>query len=261
MAIDWSNEDFSRLYKRETDDDLMLSWEAEAVWHKFLKKCDKSGYLATRRGVQGLAALLRIPLDVVERVLRELLEDGRLRSVPPNGFIAPNYVDANYTARSGNARQAAFRAKERVGSVSDCNDQHGAGAAMSHGVTPDNAESHGVTSGNENCQSINQSIQPFNHQSPSANDAPASKTKGRRGIPEDWTPRPEERQLARELGLNCESEAAEFLSFWLGDGRPKKNWDQTFRNRLQFQSKNGRGHVRQGSPSVAAPTRKLKEIT
>ncbi len=236
MAIDWSNEDFARLYKRDTDDDLLLSWEAEAVWHKFLKKCDKSGVLATKRGVQGMAALLRIPLDVVERVLQELLEDGRIRSLPPTGFIAPNYVDANYVARSNNARQAAFRARQRSIGASDCNDSSGATDDVSHGVTPSNAESRDVTSGNENRHSFNHSI---NHQSPSANDAGASKTKRKRGarIPEDWKPRPEELEIAASLGLDGQREAVEFHSYWLGDGRPKANWHMTFRNRLYGQSK------------------------
>jgi hypothetical protein len=260
VAIDWSTEPFARLYKRETDDDLLLSWEARAVWHEFLKKCDSSGHIATRRGVQGLAALIRIPLDVVERILQELIEDGRIRSIPATGFVAPNYVDANYVARSNGARQAAFRAKQRASSVSDGNGSHGASDSTSRDVTPSNGESHGVTSGNENCHTshpihTNQSLVV------PTDDAGASKSRAKRraGIPEDWKPRDEERQLARSLGLDCDREAAEFLSYWLGDGRPKSSWDQTFRNRLQQQSQ--RGGQRQGS-FLNAPTkpRKLEKL-
>lgn len=258
MAIDWSTEPFARLYKRETDDDLLLSWQARAVWHEFLKRCDVSGHLATKRGVQGMAALLRIPPDVVEPALAELVDDGRIRSVNGVGFVAPNYVDANYVARSNGARQAAFRAKQRAVSVSDGNGSYGTSDSTADVVTPRNAESHGVTRGNENCQSY-QSINHTNHQSPTANDAPASKPR-RRGIPEDWEPRPEERQLARELGLNVETEADEFKSYWLGDGRPKKSWDQTFRNRLQQQGK--RRPSRQTSFGQQQPQRprKIREM-
>lgn len=260
MAIDWSNEPYARLYKRETDDDLLLSWEARAVWHEFLKKCDQSGVLSTKRGVQGMAALIRIPLDTVERVLQELIEDGRIRSIPNVGFVAPNYVSANYVARSNMARQAAFRAKQRASSVSDDIDSYGTSDSQSHGVTAGNAASHDVTLNNENCHPIPSHPIP-DHQSPTANDAGASKRKAvrtRAPIPDDWEPRNEEQVLARELGLNCAPEAAEFKAYWLGDGRPKKNWDQTFRNRLLSQSKRG-GHAR-GPQLQTTPPRKEEEL-
>src|SRR5688572_9550929 len=109
MAIEWSSEPFARLYKRETDDDMLLSCEALAVWHAFLKRCDVKGHISTKHGVAGLARNIKIPLDVVERVLQELIEDGRIRSVPYQGFTAPNYVEANYAARSAAARKAASR--------------------------------------------------------------------------------------------------------------------------------------------------------
>lgn len=261
MAIDWSKEPFARLYKRETDDDLMLSWEALAVWHAFLKRCDHTGRVATKHGVIGLARFLRIPLEVIERVMQELIEDGRLRSEPPTGFIAPNYVDANYAARSNSARQAALRAKRMaagtaehdISGLEDCNDDNTE-------VTRGNAESRDVTRSNENCHIISTHI-ISDHQSPQANDAGASKSRSRTraGIPEDWKPRPDEQQVARELGLDCEQEAKEFLSFWLGDGRPKKNWDQAFRNRLQSQARNGFGR-RGGFTNQPAKPRKLEKL-
>ena len=135
MAIDWANEPYVRLFKRETDDDLLLTWEARAVWHEMLKRFDRSGLLETRRGVRGLAAMLRIPIEVVERVLPELLEDGRVRSVPPVGFAAKNYIAANDTRRSDGARQAETRIRRIQSALSSTNieiDRHTA----SHGVTP-----------------------------------------------------------------------------------------------------------------------------
>jgi hypothetical protein len=229
MAIDWSNEDFTRLYKRETDDDLLLTWEAEAVWHKFLKKCDKSGIIETRRGVRGLSALLRIPLEVIERVLQELIEDGRIRSLPNRGFIAPNYVKANYVARSVAARKQHSRLTIRNG-------QHGAGVVSGEN---DDSESRDVTDchdESQNHQSINQSI----NQSLRA-------SRGRAVIPSDWQPRDREAELARSLGLDLDSEAREFLAYWQGDGRAKADWDQTFASRLQAQGKQRR-------PRQAEPT-------
>lgn len=239
MAIDWSNEPYARLYKRETDDDLLLSWEARAVWHEFLKKCDRSGLLETRRGVQGIAALLRIPLEAVERVLNELIEDGRLRSVPNVGFVAPNYVEANDTPRSDRARQAESRLRRRVDAVNAGNDQHGAGYP-SRTVTHGHAESQDVThirSDTDQTQIISTPpASPLVTQPPAAPEKPRREKK-RGGIPANWKPRDQEHELAREYGLDCDHEANEFLTYWLGDGRPKANWDQTFRNRLHSQSK------------------------
>jgi hypothetical protein len=215
VAIDWSNEFFARLYKMETDDDLLLSWEARAVWHEFLKKCDRSGLLTTKRGVRGVAALLRIPLEVVERVLQELLEDGRMRSVPNVGFVAPNYIEANYTPRSDKARQAESRLRRREDAVSAGNDQSATGT-LSRDVTGGHATSQPVThiSTDQNTHNDHRSaaLPPtddigFRLESPERPKA-KQKTKRRDGIAEDWTPREEERRLACELGLDCDHEAA-----------------------------------------------------
>lgn len=231
MGIDWANEPYVRLFKRETDDDLILSWEARAVWHEFLKKCDRSGLIETRRGVRGMADQVRIPLEVVERALAELLEDGRIRSVPNAGFIAPNYMEANDTPRSDRARQIESRLRRKLNALHD---------------TP-------VTNGHAESREVTHIISDTDHtkDSPAPSEPPASppsdlfggapedkpdKTKRRCRIPDDWEPKPAERALAESLGLNCDTEAEEFKDFWLGDGRPKSNWDRTFRVRLRAQA-------------------------
>lgn len=252
MALDWASDHFVRLYTRETDDDLLLSWEALAVWHMFLKKCDKSGLLETRRGVRGLAALLRIPIEVVERVLQELIEDGRMRSIPSVGFRAPNYTDANYTARSGGARQADARIRAKVtgphGAGSEREDDshgasgeegedglHGAGVAQD---TPD--ASHDVTESNAESRRVTPRAQIRSDQIRSGHSARARGGGSRFSISAEWQPRDRERQLAVEMGLDADAEAREFLAYWLGDGRAKKDWDQIFANRLLSQAKRRR---------------------
>ena len=252
MAIDWANEPFVRLYKRETDEDLLLSWEARAVWHEVLKHCDQSGRLDTRRGVRGLAALIKVPVEVVERSLPELIEDGRIRSVPETGIIVPNYVEANFTPSSDNARQAESRLRRR----------HVALTASNRGVTPNDyslavtgchteshADTHNITDTDQNsaippesprldllkakCDLLELPLDSEGEPEAAAEAKP--RRKGR--IPADWKPRQQERDLAAQLGLNVDDEAAEFLDFWLGDGRPKLDWDRTFAVRLRAQSK------------------------
>lgn len=120
--MDWSNEPYVKVYTRETDDDLALTWEARALWDALLKRLDRSGYVETRRGARGLAAITRIPLEVVTRVLPELLEDGRIVAVD-GGFLAPNYIAAQESTKSDKLRQKDSRDRRRA-------------AALDRGVTP-----------------------------------------------------------------------------------------------------------------------------
>jgi hypothetical protein len=108
--VDWSNEEYVKVYRRETDDDLILTWQARALWAAMLIKFDRAGLLETRRGVRGLAALVRIPLDVVQAVLPELLEDGRVLEVPL-GYFAPYFLAAQEASKSDKLRQRDSRAR------------------------------------------------------------------------------------------------------------------------------------------------------
>jgi hypothetical protein len=110
--MDWPNEPYVRVYTRDTDDDLALSWEARALWDRLMRKFDRSGFIETKRGARGLAAIALQPLPVVERVLPELLADGRLVAVE-GGFVAPNYVDAQTASKSDRLRQQEARDRRR----------------------------------------------------------------------------------------------------------------------------------------------------
>jgi hypothetical protein len=199
--------------------------------------------------------LVRIPVEVVERVLQELIEDGRIRSVPNIGFVAPNYMDANDAPRSDRARQADSRQRRRQAALSGGIDQYGTGDA-SHDVTLGHAASRPVTQYSTFSTDHYQSAPAL--PPPQDTTAPAKK-KRRGGIPEDWQPRTDERELASRLGLDCDAEADEFKAYWLGDGRPKSDWHQTFRNRLMAQGKRKPG---QGGfwPSQSTPTRKIEKL-
>lgn len=108
--MDWTNEEFVKVYRRETDDDLLLSWEARALWSAMLIKFDRSGLLETRRGMRGLAAIVRIPIDVVERAVPELLEDGRLTHVEM-GYFSKNFLAAQEASKSDKLRQRESRVR------------------------------------------------------------------------------------------------------------------------------------------------------
>lgn len=111
--MDWSNEPYVRVYTRETDDDLALSWDALSVWRAMLLRFDRSGMIETRRGARGLAAVLRAPSEVVERSLPELLEDGRIVQTD-RGFMAPNFIEAQEATKSDRLRQKESRDRRRA---------------------------------------------------------------------------------------------------------------------------------------------------
>ena len=118
--MDWSNERYVRVYVRETIDDISLSWEARAIWAELIKRFDRAGVIALgRQGVnwtKGLAALIRIPLNVVEDHFHELLEDGRVEIREEDGqawAVAPNFIEAQEAKQSDSHRQREYRARRR----------------------------------------------------------------------------------------------------------------------------------------------------
>jgi hypothetical protein len=132
--MDWANERYVRLYTRDTEDDLLLSWEATALWRALLRKVDRAGVLEAKRGARSLALVSRIPLEVVERVLPELLADGRLAE-HELGYVAPNFIEAQETPQSDRQRKVESRARRRD------RGRH----VPSHEVTDGHAQSHEVT--------------------------------------------------------------------------------------------------------------------
>lgn len=277
MSRDWASDIFARLYKQETDDDLFLSWEARAIWHEFLKRCDhRFGTLEIKRGTLGMSVMFRMPHDVVERALPELLTDGRIR-IEGNTFVAPNYTVANYTPLSNGARKAAERARtaslyprrDTRGPVDGNDSPHCAGGAriqgeigevnnnLSRDVTSSHTESRGVTACHSDSDQtqIRSEICETRDAAPHTEESPSAKKRARR-IPEDWQPREAELRLAESLGLDGQSEANEFRDYWLGDGRPKLDWDRTFASRLRQRPR----PMRRTLFGVDEAPRKIKEL-
>ena len=63
--MDWSNEPYVKVYTRETDDDLLLSWEALALWRSLLIRFDRAGIIPIKNGWNSVARLVRMPVEVV----------------------------------------------------------------------------------------------------------------------------------------------------------------------------------------------------
>lgn len=109
----YEDERYVRLYTRDTAEDIALGWEARALWHELLKKFDRAGILELgRTGIRGIAGLTGIPVEVVERALPLLLEDGRI-VMRGTRIVYPDYIAANETPSSSTLRSKEWRARRR----------------------------------------------------------------------------------------------------------------------------------------------------
>ena len=150
MPLDWSNERYVRLYTRETTDQAAWCWQARALWPWLLTRVDGAGVIETR-GVRGLAAAVRLPVEVVEAGLSGsdegpgLLEDGCVVTTP-RGYAVRNFVEAQNAQSSANRRQAAVRERDRaIAALTAAAENVTATTEVSHAVTPCHAESRAVT--------------------------------------------------------------------------------------------------------------------
>jgi hypothetical protein len=227
--MDWANEEYVRLYTRETADDLELSWEALALWRALLIRFDRAGLIPIKNGWVSVAKLVRMPIEVVQQTGPELVRDGRVRMID-GAVYAPNFTEAQTASKSDKVRQRESRERRRqtASEALQVIDSPSVGHAVSHAVTRGHEQSQNVTLPLLCSASVAPVAEP-----PVAPRDRSPAAPRRRSIPADWQPSEREKARARELGLNVDREAAEFLSYWLGDGRPKKDWDQTFRNRLE----------------------------
>lgn len=142
MALDYANERYVLLYTRDTATWKLLDWEARAVLMFLLRKVDRAGVLDVGDdGLEGLAAVIEVPIEVVARAMPKLTAR---QTVVDDGasYALPNFLDAQETARSDKQRQRDSREKRRAGVLSrSVTDRH----TRSQPVTCGHAESQPVT--------------------------------------------------------------------------------------------------------------------
>lgn len=266
--MDWSNEEYVRLYTRETTDDLELSWEALALWRAMLCKFDRAGLMSARKGWRSVSLATRIPFDVVMRAGPELISDGRVVEIE-GGFQAPNYIAAQTTSKSDKLRQKESRDRRAREAVPKVIDTTQARHESSHAVTSSHDESRNVTLCSALlCDSdpsalrhvVNPPVAP-EAKTPSAGlrevidktnkamgEVGEARAKKHR-IPDDWRPNQTGIALARKLGRDVEAEAQHFREHHGGKGTTHLNWDLTFCTWLRNSRKWERGNAGQSSIS------------
>lgn len=115
MGLDYANERFVVVYTRDTVTWKLLDWEARAVLLLMLRKVDRAGVIEVGEdGLAGLAAILEVPLDVLERAMPKLTKDERGTVTFRDGYVAlPNFIAAQETPRSDRQRQKDSRETRR----------------------------------------------------------------------------------------------------------------------------------------------------
>ncbi len=233
MAMDWANEEYVRLYTRETADDLELSWEALAVWRAILEKFDRAGLIPVRNGWSSVALLIRMPVDVVVRVGPELVVDGRVRFVE-GAIYAPNFTEAQTASKSDKARQRESRDRRRDSASSQPLESTQACHDVSQPVTPSHTPSRNVTLPLL-CSALPPVTLPPVAEATRALAEP--KTRARRKpsvqlpeipLPADWQPTGEHHELARTRGLDIVHQAQTFRSHADTYDRRAVRWNGAF---------------------------------
>lgn len=147
--MNWPDEQWRKLYVRDTAEWLALCWQARALLPLLLRKCDGSGVVQLKPGPSRqrlLGVLVGLPPEVVETGISDLLADGCLVE-SPSGFCLRNFVDAQEARASDKLRKAESRARRRASAI---------GHAASHGVTPGHTESQQVTKRDAESQTTTQ---------------------------------------------------------------------------------------------------------
>lgn len=143
----WEDERYVRVYTKDTITWGALPWQSRAIWALILRKVDRAGLLdLADEGVDGLADLIKMPVEVVEPGLTGILRKG-YAVMRGTILVVPNFIEAQETPQGDAARKRASREKARaIVTKRDVESQDVTeGHETGPGVTSGHAESRAVT--------------------------------------------------------------------------------------------------------------------
>jgi hypothetical protein len=113
----WEDERYVRLYTRNTVEWEMMPWQSRALWPLLLREVDRAGLLELgKHGARGLAALVKMPAEVVEPGLAGLLDDG-CAELHGTQIVIPNFIEAQEATQSDAQRKRESRERARAVAV------------------------------------------------------------------------------------------------------------------------------------------------
>jgi hypothetical protein len=113
--VDWPTERYVRVYTRDSTTWKLLSWQARCTLMMLLRKVDRAGVLDHGgHGVAGLAAVIELPLEIVEIGIKQLV-DPRIGSVveTEQEYVLPNFIEAQEAVQDEKTRSREYRARKR----------------------------------------------------------------------------------------------------------------------------------------------------
>lgn len=140
--MDWANEDYVRVYTRDTADLMAIGPEGRAVWWEMLRKADKSGLIDHGGDMDTMPELLRVPHEWWEKAIPKILKRKMARDTG-TALVIPNHEAASTTPKSDKQRQKEARQRRRASAIEEVTKRDG---VESQNVTP---ESRTVTERHE----------------------------------------------------------------------------------------------------------------
>lgn len=116
--MNWEDERWVKLYTRDSITWKLWGWQARFVMMSLMRKVDRAGVVdVAGRGINGLAALLEIPPDIVRDGLAQLTEpdDDGERTVVWDGpqLVISRFIEAQEAHTSNAQRQRDSRERRR----------------------------------------------------------------------------------------------------------------------------------------------------
>jgi len=115
--MDWPNERYVRVYTRDTTTWKLMDWRGRTVLSLLFRKVDRAGVLDVGHdGVLGLAAVLELPIDIVEAGIAQLTTArGGTPTVVDTGtaYVLPNFLEAQEAPQADAQRKRESRSRRR----------------------------------------------------------------------------------------------------------------------------------------------------
>jgi hypothetical protein len=251
----WEDERYVRAYTRDTPNWILSPWQAKAIFFPVLRKLDRAGLFPLGEyGLEGLAAAIMFPLEVVEAgMVWWLGPKVRTFEIHDGVLVMPKFIEAQEAAQSDAARKRAERDRARA-RVTKRDSTSQTVTESTQNVTESHEPSHAVTDGHDLslCAVPSRAVPSLTNQpdrrdpSPSApaveplslEPTPVSRKSGKGKarktlVPDDFAPSAETVAMFAADGWDALAVVAEFVSYWRGEGEPKADWEHVFRNRVR----------------------------
>lgn len=115
--MDWENENWIKMYTRDTADVIAIGPEGRAIWRELLCKLDRSGTIDIPDGdLVVLADILRIPIEWFTIGFPKILSRG-MAQYRSGRLIVPNFMPAQESRSSDAQRQRDSRARRRAAAL------------------------------------------------------------------------------------------------------------------------------------------------